>query len=549
MPTSHPHAGKPAQTEHLIDTRKLIDAYHATPGGTQACRAISFGTSGHRGSSLDGSFNECHVIAIAQAVCDYRRQHHILGPVIVGKDTHLLSEPAQRNVIEVLAANDVTVQLQKDDGYTPTPVVSHAILAHNRYYKDRADGIILTPSHNPPQDGGIKYNPPNGGPADSEATGWIESRANALMTTHQSDIRRIEYPRALALPHVQQLDLGQPYIDDLVNVIDMDAIRAANLKIGVAPLGGASLHYWKSIAARYGLHLEIIHPTVDPTFSFMPLDHDGKIRMDCSSPYAMAGLVAHADRYTIAWGNDPDADRHGIVTPNVGLMNPNHYLAVALHYLATHRPSWPIGAAIGKTLVTSHLLDTIAADLERKVFETPVGFKWFAAGLFDGSLCFAGEESAGASLLKKDGGTWTTDKDGIVMGLLAAEITAVTGKNPGTYHQELVARYGAPDYVRIDLPIEARAREALKHLDGSRVQLSALGDEPILARQRSATGNGADIGGIKVVTENGWFAARPSGTEDMCKLYAESFKGPRHLETLVKQAKMVVDNALENPWG
>ena len=548
---THPLAGQPAPASVLTDIPALLAAYHAP-----ATQAVAFGTSGHRGSALDGSFNEAHVLAITQAVCEYRRANGIDGPLFLGMDTHALSAPAQRTVLEVLAANGVETRFQSGDGYTPTPVISRAILAHNDGGDDgsaaradgtrgnNADGIVITPSHNPPRDGGIKYNPPHGGPADTDVTGWIEKRANALMADGNRAVQRLPCDQALAAPTTRPLDLMTPYIEALGTVLDMEAIRKADLAIGVDPMGGAAVAYWRPIAARYGLSLEVVNPRVDPAFGFMTLDHDGKIRMDCSSPHAMAGLVGLKDSFDIAWGNDADVDRHGIVTPSRGLMNPNHYLAVAIHYLLTHRPDWPQSAAVGKTLVSSGLIDRVVAGLGRTFIEVPVGFKWFSQGLLDGDICFGGEESAGASFLRRDGGAWTTDKDGIILGLLAAEITAVTGKDPGRHYEELAARYGTPHYIRIDAPATPAQKAAFKQLTGDRVAAATLAGEPILARLTHAPGNGAPIGGLKVTTANGWFAARPSGTEDIYKLYAESFKSEAHLQQIVAEAQDIVTAAL-----
>jgi phosphoglucomutase len=541
----HPLAGQPAPVEALTDIPALLAAYPNPPDPQQPAQRVAFGTSGHRGSALSGSFNEAHILAIAQAVAEYRRDAGISGPLFLGKDTHALSGPAQRTVIEVLAANGVCVHLQDGDGYTPTPVISRAILAHNTdVATPRADGIVITPSHNPPRDGGIKYNPPHGGPADTDVTGWIEQRANALMLDGNRGVKRVRYEEALAAPTTRATDLMTPYIEALGTVIDMEAIRKANLAIGVDPMGGAAVAYWRPIAARYGLNIEVANPKVDPAFAFMPLDHDGKIRMDCSSPFAMAGLVGLKDNFDIAWGNDADVDRHGIVTPSLGLINPNHYLAVAIRYLLTHRPQWPQGAAVGKTLVSSGLIDRVVNGLGRKLLEVPVGFKWFAPGLLDGAICFGGEESAGASFLRLDGGAWTTDKDGILLGLLAAEITAVTGKDPGRHYQELAAQYGTPHYVRIDAPATPAQKDAFKQLSGDKVVAATLAGEPITARLTRAPGNDASIGGLKVTTENGWFAARPSGTEDIYKLYAESFKSEEHLRQIVAEAQQIVTASL-----
>ena len=542
----HPLAGQPAPKEYLTDIPALLAAYaERQPDANDPAQRVAFGTSGHRGSALAGSFNEAHVLAIAQAVCDYRAQAGIDGPLYLGKDTHALSAPAERSALEVLAANGVDTRMQADDGYTPTPVISRAILAWNRAASaPRADGIVITPSHNPPPDGGIKYNPPHGGPADTDITGWIEARANALMAGGNRDVKRVPYAQALAAASTTREDFIAPYVDDLENVIDMAAIRAAGLRIGVHPLGGAAVAYWQPIAARYGLDIEVVDPTVDPAFAFMTLDHDGRIRMDCSSPYAMASLVALKDRFDIAWGNDADVDRHGIVTPIAGLMNPNHYLAVAIDYLLTHRPQWSARAAVGKTLVSSALIDRVVAGLGRTMLEVPVGFKWFSGGLLEGSFCFGGEESAGASFLRRDGTVWTTDKDGIVLGLLAAEITAVTGKDPGRCYQHLAATYGAPFYARIDAPATPAQKAAFKQLTAERVGAATLAGDPITARLTHAPGNGAAIGGLKVVTANGWFAARPSGTEDVYKIYAESFTGAAHLQQILQEAQQIVAEAL-----
>jgi len=542
---THPLAGQPAPADFLTDIPALLTAYANTPDSNDPAQRVAFGTSGHRGSALAGSFNEAHILAITQAICEYRALQGIAGPLFLGKDTHALSAPAQRTALSVLAANGVLTHYQADDGYTPTPVISRAILEHNRQHPgDTADGIVITPSHNPPRDGGIKYNPPNGGPADTDVTGWIEKRANALMADGNREVKRLDYAAALAAPHLLAEDFVAPYVADLEQVIDMAAIRRAGLKIGVDPLGGAAVAYWQPIAERYGLDIEIVNPGVDPAFAFMPLDHDGKIRMDCSSPFAMAGLVGLKDRFAIAWGNDADVDRHGIVTPSLGLLNPNHYLAVAINYLLTHRPQWPAQAAVGKTLVSSGLIDRVVGALGRRVLEVPVGFKWFSAGLLDGSLCFGGEESAGASFLRRDGSVWTTDKDGIILGLLAAEITAVTGRDPGQHYLDLAARFGTPFYVRIDAPASAAQKAAFKQLTGERISAPTLAGDPIIAKQTRAAGNDAPIGGLKVSSEHGWFAARPSGTEDIYKLYAESFRSAEHLQEIVREAKQILDAAL-----
>lgn len=544
---AHPLAGQAAPQSSLTDIPALLAAYRRQPDLGDPTQRVAFGTSGHRGSALNGSFNEAHILAIAQAVAEHRAQNGIRGPLFLGKDTHALSTPAQQNVLEVLAANGVLVHLQADDGYTPTPVISHAILTHNTDPSaERADGIVITPSHNPPRDGGIKYNPPHGGPADTEVTHWIEQRANALMDAGNREVKRLPYAAALGAATSRTVDLMQPYISDLGNVVDMDAIRRAGLRIGVDPMGGAAVAYWQPIAAHYGLNIEVVNRTVDPAFGFMTLDHDGKIRMDCSSPHAMASLVALKNRFDIAWGNDADVDRHGIVTPSLGLMNPNHYLAVAIHYLLQHRPHWPASATVGKTLVSSSLIDRIVRGLGRNLLEVPVGFKWFSSGLLDGSICFGGEESAGASFLRRDGTAWTTDKDGIILGLLAAEITAVTGKDPGRHYQELAARYGTPHYQRIDAPASPAQKAAFKKLTAERVNAATLAGEAITARLTHAAGNHAPIGGLKVASENGWFAARPSGTEDIYKIYAESFKSEAHLQQVIAEAREIVGAALDS---
>lgn len=537
-----PLAGRPAPPEMLIDLARLEANYRErTPDLSRSEQLVSFGTSGHRGSPDDGVFTEAHIAAITQAICEYRAAQRITGPLVMGMDTHAASQPAQRTALEVLAANGVETLVQLDEGYTPTPVVSHAILRHNRgRTTGLADGIVITPSHNPPNDGGFKYNPPNGGPADTDATGWIQDRANALLRERNQGVRRTPYAEAVRAVTTRAVDLAGPYIDDLGAVIDFDPIRQAGLSIGVDPLGGASVHYWDRIAERYGLKLDVVNRRVDKTFGFMTVDHDGKIRMDCSSPYAMAGLVALKDRYDVAFGNDPDADRHGIVTRSAGLMNPNHYLAVAIHYLFTHRPAWRADAAIGKTLVSSGLIDRVAAALGRKLAEVPVGFKWFVQGLFDGSYGFGGEESAGASFLRRDGSVWTTDKDGLILGLLAAEITARTGRDPGEHYRELAVRLGTPYYTRIDAPASPAQKNVLKKLSPEAVAASHLAGEPIVARLTRAPANDAAIGGLKVATQNGWFAARPSGTENIYKIYAESFVSESHLERIVAEAQTIV---------
>ncbi len=542
---AHPRAGQPATAQDLIDVPALLRAYFDLPDANDPAQRVAFGTSGHRGTALQKSFNEAHILAISQAVCEYRQAQGISGPLFLGMDTHALSAPAQRTCLEVLAANRVETHLQRDGGYSPTPVISRAILAWNRIHPNvRADGIVITPSHNPPQDGGIKYNPPHGGPADTDATGCIENRANALMAAGCAGVKRMACEQALKAPNTHVEDFMAPYIADLDNVIDFQAIRDAKLRIGVDPMGGAAVAYWKLIAEKYGLDIRVVNDQVDPAFAFMTLDHDGKIRMDCSSPYAMAGLVDLKDRFDIAWGNDADVDRHGIVTPSAGLMNPNHYLAVAIHYLLTHRPQWPAAAAVGKTLVSSAMIDRVVDGLGRKFLEVPVGFKWFSAGLLEGGFCFGGEESAGASFLRRDGTVWTTDKDGIILGLLAAEITAVTGRDPGLYYQDLAAKYGAPFYVRIDSAVSREEKAAFKRLTEERVTASELAGDAITAKLTRAPGNGAAIGGLKVTTANGWFAARPSGTEDIYKLYAESFVSAEHLQRIVADAQAMVSAAL-----
>jgi len=541
-----PLAGKPAPKEMLVDLAKLEGEYYArTPDMGDPNQLVSFGTSGHRGSSLRGSFNEAHILAITQAICDYRRGQGTDGPLYMGKDTHALSGPAQRTALEVLAANDVHTVIQRDDGVTPTPVISRAILVYNRGRKAHlADGIVVTPSHNPPEDGGIKYNPPNGGPADTDVTKWTQDRANALLREGNAGVKRVPFEKAFKAAITRQEDFILPYVQDLGNVIDMEIIREAGLVLGVDPLGGAAVHYWEPINRVYKLNITVVNPKVDPTFSFMTVDHDGKIRMDCSSPYAMARLVSLKDRYRLAFANDPDSDRHGIVTPSAGLMNPNHYLAVAIRYLLTHRPQWPTGALVGKTLVSSGMIDRVVAKLGRRLCEVPVGFKWFVSGLFDGSCCFGGEESAGASFLRHDGTVWTTDKDGPIMSLLAAEITARTGKDPGEHYRELTAEFGNPLYTRIDAAATPEQKQRLGKLSPDAVTASTLAGDQITAKLTKAPGNNASIGGLKVITANGWFAARPSGTENIYKIYAESFRDERHLNMIVTEAQQIVNNAM-----
>jgi phosphoglucomutase len=547
QPKVSPLAGKPAPKDILVDLAQLErDYYERRPNLDDPNQLVSFGTSGHRGSSLRGTFTEAHILAITQAICEYRREQGIDGPLYMGKDTHGLSAPAQRTALEVLAANKIETLIQRDDGYTPTPAVSHAILIYNRGRQEHlADGIVITPSHNPPEDGGFKYNPPNGGPADTDVTKWIENRANELLKGNNDDVKRVLYAAAENAPTTREHDFVMPYVNDLKNVIDMEAIRAAGLKLAVDPLGGASQPYWEPINSVYGLDIAIVNKTIDPTFAFMTVDHDGKIRMDCSSPYAMASLVKLKDKYQVAFGNDTDSDRHGIVTPVAGLMNPNHYLAVAIQYLLGHRQQWSQDVVVGKTVVSSNMIDRVVNKLGRKLSETPVGFKWFAPGLFDGTCCFGGEESAGASFLRHDGTVWTTDKDGIIMDLLAAEITAVTGKDPGAHFRKLAEEFGLPYYTRIDAPATPEQKAKLGKLSPEAVKESKLAGEPIKAKLTAAPGNGAAIGGLKVVTESGWFAARPSGTENIYKIYAESFKDEAHLDAIVAEAQQIVDNALQ----
>jgi phosphoglucomutase len=540
-----PLAGQPAPPEILVDLDALERAYYERrPDPKNPAHRVSFGTSGHRGSALRDSFNEAHLAAIAQAIADYRRQQGIDGPLYMGRDTHALSGPAQRTTLEVLAANGVETVIQSRCGVTPTPVISHAILAYNRgRTTGLADGIVVTPSHNPPEDGGLKYNPPHGGPAETEVTGWIEARANALLLGGGRRIRRVAFAKAMAAATTHEDDFVLPYVRDLRRVVDMDVIRDARLTLGVDPLGGAGEPYWEPINAVYGLDIDVVNPRLDARFAFMTLDHDGAIRMDCSSPYAMAGLVRLKDRYRLAFANDPDADRHGIVTPSAGLMNPNHYLAVAIDYLLTHRPHWRAGVAIGKTLVSSSLIDRVAHRRGCSLYEVPVGFKWFVPGLFAGTLCFGGEESAGASFLRHDGSVWTTDKDGLIMALLAAEITARTGRDPGEHYRALTAELGTPYYTRIDAPATSAQKEQLRQLSPRAFAGATLAGEPIVAALTHAPGNGAALGGLKVVTPNGWFAARPSGTESISKIYAESFKDAGHLDALVREAQALVGTA------
>ncbi|MFS7381331.1 phosphoglucomutase (alpha-D-glucose-1,6-bisphosphate-dependent) [Rahnella inusitata] len=541
---NHPRAGQPAQQSDLINVAQLTSQYYVLqPDPQNTAHAVKFGTSGHRGSSLRHSFNEAHILAIAQAIAEVRKEQGTTGPCYVGKDTHALSEPAFISVLEVLTANGVDVIVQENNGFTPTPAVSHAILTHNRKGGALADGIVITPSHNPPEDGGIKYNPTNGGPADTNLTSVIEKRANALLAAKLSGVKRQSLDQAWKSSHLVEQDLVQPFIEGLTEIVDMAAIQKAGLKLGVDPLGGSGIEYWKRIAEHYKLDLTLVNDHVDQTFRFMHLDHDGVIRMDCSSESAMAGLLALRDKFDLAFANDPDYDRHGIVTP-AGLMNPNHYLAVAIQYLFQHRPQWGKDVAVGKTLVSSAMIDRVVEDLGRKLVEVPVGFKWFVDGLFDGSFGFGGEESAGASFLRFDGTPWSTDKDGIIMCLLAAEITAVTGKNPQEHYNELASRFGAPSYNRIQAPATHAQKAALSKLSPEQVKADTLAGDPITARLTNAPGNGASIGGLKVMTKNGWFAARPSGTEEAYKIYCESFLGAEHREQIEKEAVEIVSKVL-----
>ncbi|MEU7675296.1 phosphoglucomutase (alpha-D-glucose-1,6-bisphosphate-dependent) [Micromonospora taraxaci] len=543
---THPRAGQPAEPADLVDVPRLVTAYYAEhPDPADPAQQVSFGTSGHRGSSLRNAFNSDHILAVTQALCDYRREQGLDGPLFLARDTHALSAPAAVDALEVLAANGVTVLVDSRDGYTPTPALSHAILTHNRgRTSGLGDGIVITPSHNPPDDGGFKYNPTNGGPADTDVTRWIQDRANAILAAGLKEVRRITYARARAADTTGEYDFLAHYVDDLPAAIDIDAIRDAGVRIGADPLGGASVAYWGEIAERHRLDLTVVNPTVDPTWRFMTLDGDGKIRMDCSSPNAMASLIAARADFQISTGNDADADRHGIVTPDAGLMNPNHYLAVAIGHLFRTRTEWGPAAAVGKTLVSSSMIDRVAADLGRPLLEVPVGFKWFVPGLLDGAVGFGGEESAGASFLRRDGSTWTTDKDGILLCLLASEILATTGRSPSEHWAELAERFGAPSYARIDAPATREQKAVLGKLSPEQVTATELAGEPITATLTTAPGNGAPIGGLKVSTESGWFAARPSGTEDVYKIYAESFQGPDHLKQIQEEAKNLVDQAL-----
>jgi phosphoglucomutase len=544
-----PLAGKPAPPSMLIDPARLEREYRERkPDLSDPNQLVSFGTSGHRGSALRGSFNEAHILAITQAICEYRRAQGTDGPLFMGKDTHAVSRPAEQTALEVLAANGVETTIQRDDGVTPTPVISHAILSYNRGRKAHlADGIVITPSHNPPEDGGFKYNPPHGGPADTEVTQWIERRANELLRGGNAQVKRVPLATAERAPTTHREDFVLPYVRDLENVVDMRAIRDARLELAVDPLGGTAQPYWEPINSVYGLDVKVVNTTIDPRFAFMTVDHDGKIRMDPSSPYAMARLVGLKDRYRVAFATDTDADRHGIVTRSAGLMNPNHYLAVAIQYLLTHRPRWPAGAAVGKTLVSSSMIDRVVHKLGRNLCEVPVGFKWFVPGLIDGSMCFGGEESAGASFLRHDGTVWTTDKDGLIMVLLAAEITARTGKDPGEHYRALASEFGTPYYTRIDAPATPEQKARLKRLSPEAVRASSLAGEPITAKLTRAPGNDAAIGGLKVLAATGWFAARPSGTENIDKIYAESFRDQAHLDTIVEEAQQIVNQALTSP--
>ncbi|MGC4048467.1 MAG: phosphoglucomutase (alpha-D-glucose-1,6-bisphosphate-dependent) [Paludibaculum sp.] len=542
----NPLAGKPAPASLLIDTARLEHDYYANkPDMGDAQQVVSFGTSGHRGTSTNSTFTESHILAITQAICEYRGMKGYTGALVMGKDTHALSAAAQRTALEVLAANGQTTLIQQDDGFTPTPVVSHAILERNRGITSGwSDGIVITPSHNPPADGGFKYNPPNGGPADTDVTNWIQNRANELLRADNAGVLRIPFERAIHSECVHEFDFIPGYVRELSAVLDMDAIAQARLNIGVDPLGGAAVHYWAEVADRFNLNLTVVNPKVDPQFGFMTVDHDGKIRMDCSSPYAMAGLVQLKDQFDVAFGNDPDADRHGIVTRSSGLLNPNHYLCVAIRYLLGHRKEWSAGARIGKTLVSSALIDRVVGSLGRQVYEVPVGFKWFAPGLFDGSVAFGGEESAGASFLRQDGTVWTTDKDGLILGLLACEITARTGRDPGEHYKDITGEFGASYYTRIDTPSTPEQKSKLSKLSPAAVTDESLAGAPITAKLTTAPGNGASIGGLKVVTDQGWFAARPSGTENIYKLYAESLVSEAHLESIVSEARDLVARSL-----
>ena len=551
IPKVSPLAGKPAPKEMLIDVGQVEREYfERRPDVSDPNQMVSFGTSGHRGSPLHSTFTEAHILAITQAICDYRRSAGTDGPLYMGKDTHAVSDPAQRTALEVLAANNVDTIIQSDNGVTPTPVISRAILVYNRGRKQHlADGIVITPSHNPPEDGGFKYNPTNGGPADTDVTRWVENRANELLRGNNAGVKRVSFEAAIRAGSTHQEDFVVPYVRDLRNVVDMDAIRGAGLKLGVDPLGGAARSYWEPINSIYHLDITVVNPIIDPTFSFMTVDHDGVIRMDCSSPYAMARLVELKDKYRVAFANDPDSDRHGIVTPSAGLMNPNHYLAVAIRYLLAHRPQWPVDISVGKTLVSSSMIDKVVRKSGRRLLEVPVGFKWFVPGLVEGSCCFGGEESAGASFLRLDGTAWATDKDGPIMDLLAAEITARTGKDPGEHYRELTAEFGTSYYTRVDAPATPEQKAKLRNLSPEAVKASKLAGEPIIAKLTRAPGNNAPIDGLKIVATSGWFAARPSGTENIYKIYAESFKDNAHLSAILTEAEGIVNNALNFSKG
>ena len=542
----HPLAGQPAVPEMLIDTEKLVSEYYRQkPDPGKKSQLVSFGTSGHRGTSMDGTFTESHILATTQALVEYRRNKGITGPLFLGKDTHALSNPAERTALEVLAAHQIETRIQNGNGFTPTPTISHAILSHNRgRTQNLADGIVITPSHNPPEDGGFKYNPPNGGPADTDITGWVQNRANDLLRNHNQDVKRVSYDAAINAPSTHSQDFARAYIDDLKNVVDMEAIRNAKLRLGVDPLGGASVGYWKPIADTYGLDITVVNQQVDPKFAFMTVDHDGKIRMDCSSPYAMASLVRLKDQFDISFGNDPDADRHGIVTKSAGLMNPNHYLAVAIRYLFQNRPGWSATAGVGKTCVSSQMIDCVAESIGRTLYEVPVGFKWFVDGLYNGTLGFGGEESAGASFLRMDGTAWSTDKDGLILALLAAEITAKTGRDPGEHYKDLVSKFGDRRYTRIDQRISPEEKDRFKRLVPEAIRSTTLAGDSITAKLSEAPGNHKAIGGLKVTTNSGWFAARPSGTEAIYKLYAESFRDDAHLAQIVSEAREIVSGVL-----
>lgn len=545
----HERAGTVATHDDLVDVAALVTAYYTVhPDPTDAGQQVTFGTSGHRGSAFDAAFNEDHIAATTQAICDHRKRAGISGPLFLARDTHALSEPAWTTALEVLAANDVRVLIDLNGGFTPTPALSHAILVHNRDLPEgdsrRADGIVVTPSHNPPRDGGFKYNPPDGGPAGSDITGPVQDRANEYLAQRLAGVRRLTMAQAHATGNIATYDFLSAYVEDLPSVVDLEAIRTAGVRIGADPLGGASVAYWDAIAERHGLDLRVVNPVVDPTWRFMTLDWDGRIRMDCSSPHAMASLIDQREGFDIATGNDADSDRHGIVTPDAGLMNPNHVLAVAIDYLIGHRPEWPASAAIGKTVVSSSMIDRVVGSLGRRLWEVPVGFKWFVPGLVDGSVAFGGEESAGASFLRMDGTVWTTDKDGIIAALLASEIVATTGQTPSQHYAALTERFGSPAYARVDAPATREQKAALARLSSDQVSATELAGEPILERLTRAPGNDAPIGGLKVTTENGWFAARPSGTEDVYKIYAESFLGPEHLARIQEDARGVVASAL-----